>query len=129
MKLNTPYRRPTRPEHTGFEPSKTEQTYIDTNQQLDRMMRAGERLKQARTDAFDFAAGEEDDDRTEPLRNLGIDMAEVSELADEARANMAGTSRRAKRKREADKAAKEAAQENPEDPEKDPINEVVGEEK
>lgn len=81
--LNTPYRRPVRPEHSGFEESVTEQTYVTLTQQLERMMRAGEVLRAARAELFDFQDGE-DDGRAVPYRSSGFDLADASEIIEGA---------------------------------------------
>ncbi len=101
--LYTPYRRPIKPIHSGFEESVTEQAHISVSQQLEWMMHAGEILKEARQNQFDFKPGDLDDGRNEPLRRPGIDMSEVTELNADATERI----KKATEKKEADDEAAE----------------------
>lgn len=85
--LYTCYRRPDRPEHKGFEVSVTEQAHVNVHQQLERMMRAGEVLRRARLEQYDFQDGV-DDGRDIPYRSTGFDMADASEIIERVEADV-----------------------------------------
>lgn len=87
--LQTPYRRNARHKHKGFEETETEQSFVDTNAQLQHMMRAGEELKLAKKEQYDLREGDIDDGTMDPSRTTGFDMADASENAQAANRRLA----------------------------------------
>lgn len=67
----------------GFEVSVTEQTgWLPVSRQVERLLRAGERLQTWRQNAYEFEDGVEiPTDYVDPTRSPGFDMADASELS------------------------------------------------
>lgn len=57
--------------------------FIPLRLQLLQLQAAGQRLKEFRAEAFDFATGEVDDNFHDPTRNPGFDMADASLILSE----------------------------------------------
>lgn len=80
--LYTQYKRPERKLKTEWGESLTEQAgYISAEEQIYRLIQAGERLMSYRKEQYDFEAGENIDMNIEiPIRDPNFDMADASEI-------------------------------------------------
>jgi len=79
MFMYTKYERPAKMPEVNSGEIITEQNYINTNQQINSMIRAGERLVMARQEEFDMLNGEEKFE-TFPTREPNFDMADASQI-------------------------------------------------
>ena len=79
MFMYTKYERPAKMPEVNSGEIITEQNYLNTNQQINSMIRAGERLVLARQEEFDMLNGEEKFE-TFPTRESNFDMADASQI-------------------------------------------------
>lgn len=79
MFMYTKYQRPEKMPEVNSGEILTEQNYLNTNQQINSMIRAGERLVMARQEEFDMLNGEEKFE-TFPTRDADFDMADASQI-------------------------------------------------
>lgn len=79
MFMYTKYERPAKMPEKNSGEILTEQNFLNTNQQINSMIRAGERLVMARQEEFDMLNGEEKFE-TFPTRNADFDMADASQI-------------------------------------------------
>ncbi|NCB44215.1 MAG: hypothetical protein EOM59_16600 [Clostridia bacterium] len=79
MFMYTKYERPAKMPEKNSGEIITEQNYLNTNQQINSMIRAGERLVMARQEEFDMLNGEEKFE-TFPTRDADFDMADASQM-------------------------------------------------
>jgi len=79
MFMYTKYERPAKMPEVNSGEIITEQNYLNTNQQINSMIRAGERLVLARQEEFDMLNGEEKFE-TFPTRDADFDMADASQI-------------------------------------------------
>lgn len=77
--MYTKYERPEKNPEVNSGEIITEQNYLNTNQQINSMIRAGERLVMARKEEFDMLNGEEKFE-TFPTRDADFDMADASQI-------------------------------------------------
>ena len=71
---------PKQPEINSGEYLLEEDGYLPLEHQLLRLQAAGQRLRQFRVEAFDFANGEVEDGYEDPTRRPNFDMADASEI-------------------------------------------------
>ena len=79
MFMYTKYERPAKMPEVNSGEILTEQNYLNTNQQINSMVRAGERLVLARQEEYDMLNGEEKFE-TFRTRDADFDMAEASQI-------------------------------------------------
>lgn len=79
MFMYTKYQRPEKMPEVNSGEIITEQNYLNTNQQINSMIRAGERLVMARQEEFDMLNGEEKFE-TFRTRDADFDMADASQI-------------------------------------------------
>jgi len=79
MFMYTKYERPAKMPEKNSGEIITEQNYLNTNQQINSMIRAGERLVLARQEEYDMLNGEENFE-TFPTREANFDMADASQI-------------------------------------------------
>lgn len=77
--MYTKYDRPAKMPEVNSGEILTEQNYLNTNQQINSMIRAGERLVMARQEEFDMLNGEERFE-TFPTREADFDLADASQI-------------------------------------------------
>lgn len=79
MFMFTKYQRPEKMPEINSGEILTEQNYLDTNQQINSLIRAGERLVMTRKEEFDMLNGEEKFE-TFRTRDSDFDLADASQI-------------------------------------------------
>lgn len=82
MEFNTKYVRPTRSLEKNCGKSVVEHSaHISTEMKIESMLLSGQQLIRSRQEQFDTFDDSFDEDSYDPIRNIGLDMAEVSQMS------------------------------------------------